>query len=154
MSELAASDYPLPAFYFRVKFASSGDSADTAFQEVSGIGAQLDTEDVVEGGENRFVHKLPKAVKHSNLVLKRGIAPNSSLLVQWCIKVFEQGVDIAITPMTITVELLDETGQPARSWSFVNAYPVSWQVEGFNASKNEVAIEKLEFSYQYLTRER
>ncbi|HEY0921270.1 phage tail protein [Rheinheimera pacifica] len=154
MSELATSDYPLPAFYFRVKFASSGDSADTAFQEVSGIGAQLDTEDVVEGGENRFVHKLPKAVKHGNLVLKRGIAPNSSLLVQWCIKVFEQGVDIAITPMTITVELLDDTGQPARSWSFVNAYPVSWQVEGFNASKNEVAIEKLEFSYQYVNRER
>lgn len=115
---------------------------------------QLDTEEVVEGGENRFVHKLPKAVKHGNLVLKRGIAPNSSALVQWCIKVFEQGVDITMTPMTITVELLNETGQPARSWSFVNAYPVSWQVEGFNATKNEVAIEKLEFSYQYVNRER
>ncbi|MDP2715124.1 phage tail protein [Rheinheimera sp.] len=154
MSELAASDYPLTAFYFRVKFAATGGNADTAFQEVSGIGVQLDTEDVVEGGENRFVHKLPKAVKHGNLVLKRGIASNNSALVQWCIKVFEQGVDISITPMTIMVELLDSKGQPARSWSFVNAYPVSWQVEGFNAGKNEVAIEKLEFSYQYVNKER
>ena len=147
------SEYPLPAFYFRVKFAVSGDSTDTAFQEVSGIGVQMDTEEVVEGGENRFVHRLPKAVKHSNLVLKRGIADVNSPLIKWCLKVFEHGLDSAITPMTISVALLDSKGQPARSWGFVNAWPVSWQVEAFNASKNEVAIEKLEFSYQYLSRE-
>ena len=147
------SEYPLPAFYFRVKFAASGDSTDTAFQEVSGIGVQMDTEEVVEGGENRFVHRLPKAVKHSNLVLKRGIADVNSPLIKWCLKVFEHGLDSAIAPMTISVALLDSKGQPARSWGFVNAWPVSWQVEAFNASKNEVAIEKLEFSYQYLSRE-
>ncbi|KKO44074.1 phage tail protein [Arsukibacterium ikkense] len=147
------AEYPLPAFYFRVKFAATGDSTDTAFQEVSGIGVQMDTEEVIEGGENRFVHKLPKAVKHSNLVLKRGIADVNSPLIKWCLKVFEQGLDSAITPMTISVALLDSNGQPARSWGFVNAWPVSWQVEAFNASKNEVAIEKLEFSYQYLSRE-
>ncbi|HEX5793374.1 MAG TPA: phage tail protein [Rheinheimera sp.] len=147
------TQYPLAAFYFRVKFAATGDSADTAFQEVSGIGAQLETEEVTEGGENRFVHRLPKTVKYSNLVLKRGIADINSQLVKWCLKVFEQGLDSAITPMTMMVELLDSAGQPARSWSFVNAWPVSWQVEAFNAAKNEVAIEKLEFSYQYMTRE-
>ena len=59
----------------------------------------------------------------------------------------------ASVAMTISVALLDNKGQPARSWGFVNAWPVSWQVEAFNASKNEVAIEKLEFSYQYLSRE-
>lgn len=153
MSEQSAAGYPLPAFYFRVKFAASGDAADTAFQEVSGIGVQIDTEDIVEGGENRFVHRLPKGVKYNNLVLKRGIAANSSPLVQWCIRVFEQGLDLTISPMTINVELLGNDGQPARSWSFVNAWPVSWQIEGFNASKNEVAIEKLELSYQYVNRE-
>ena len=145
--------YPLPAFYFRVKFATTGDSADTAFQEVSGIGGQIDTEEITEGGENRFVHRLPKAVKDSNLVLKRGIADINSELVKWCLKVFSQGLDTAIAPMTIMVELLDSEGQPARSWSFVNAWPVSWQVDAFSASKNEVAIEKLEFSYQYMSRE-
>ena len=55
--------------------------------------------------------------------------------------------------VAMSVALLDSKGQPARSWGFVNAWPVSWQVEAFNASKNEVAIEKLEFSYQYLSRE-
>ena len=33
---------------------------------------------MVEGGENRFVHRLPKPVKHPNLVLKRGLATTSS----------------------------------------------------------------------------
>ena len=32
----------------------------------------MEIETVVEGGENRFVHRLPKPVKHPNLVLKRG----------------------------------------------------------------------------------
>jgi hypothetical protein len=48
-------DYPLPAFYFKVTFSAKGDE-DAAFQEVSGIGSQIETEPYAEGGENRFVH--------------------------------------------------------------------------------------------------
>ena len=37
---------------------------------------------MVEGGENRFVHQLPKAVKHPNLALKRGLASDRQRPVQ------------------------------------------------------------------------
>ncbi len=47
---------------------------DAAFQEVGGLEAEIEVETVVEGGENRFVHRLPKPVKHPNLSLKRGLA--------------------------------------------------------------------------------
>ena len=61
---------PPPVFAFRVDI--DGAESDTSFQEVSGLEVQFETEDVVEGGQNRFVHRLPTRTKYSNLLLKRG----------------------------------------------------------------------------------
>ncbi|MBT8339629.1 MAG: phage tail protein [Desulfatitalea sp.] len=152
MSTPSDADYPLPAFHFCVTFSEKSDE-DAAFKEVSGIGAQIETESYSEGGENRFVYELPKAVKHPKLVLKRGIAENSSPLVQWCKSVLENGLNEAITPKLIHVMLLDADGQAVRQWSFDDAYPVNWEVESFNATKNEVAIEKIELAYGHCQRE-
>lgn len=152
MSTQPEANYPLPAFYFAVTFSEKGDE-DAAFQDVSGIGAQMDIESYAEGGENRFVYQLPKAVKHPKLVLKRGIAPDASKLMQWCKSVLENGLNDPITPKLIHVTLLNDQGQPARKWSFADAYPVNWEVEGFNATKNNVAIEKIELAYSFSQRE-
>lgn len=144
--------YPIPAFHFKVTFSEKEDE-DAAFQDVSGIGAQMETISYAEGGENRFVYELPKAVKHPKLSLKRGILPKASPLVQWCKSVLENGFDDPIVPKLIHVMLLNEKGQPACKWSFADAYPVNWEVESFNAVKNEVAVEKIELIYSYSRRE-
>lgn len=146
------SDYPPSAFYFKVVFSATAGTADTSFQEVSGIGSEIETESYVEGGENRYVHQLPKSVKHPKLVLKRGIAQMTSPLVIWCRSVFEGDFMIPIVPMPMMVYLMNENKIPIRAWSFANAYPVSWEVESFNSTKNEVAIEKLELNYNYSNR--
>ena len=146
------SEYPLPAFYFKVVFAATGGHSDTSFQEVSGISLEMETEDLIEGGENRFVHRLPKSIKYPKLVLKRGIAEMDSPLVKWCREVLEGAFIEKLKPMTVKVSLMNEAGKPVRAWSFVNAFPVSWEVEGFNSTKNEVAIEKIELSYNYMDR--
>jgi len=147
-----SEDYPLPAFYFKVTFAASSASDDTSFQEVSGIGSEMETEDLAEGGENRFSHRLPKSVKHPKLVLKRGIATMDSPLVTWCKEVLEGEFIAPVKPMVVDVSLMNEAGEPTRVWSFSNAYPVNWEVEGFNSTKNEIAIEKIELSYNYFDR--
>ncbi len=145
------SDYPAPAFHFRVEFAHTP-GLDAAFQEVSGIGPEMETEDVAEGGENRFVHRLPKTVKHPRLVLKRGIGAVASPLVKWCKTVLENDFATPVKPTSVLVTLLDENGLPLRVWSFLNAFPVKWEVDAFNSTKNEVAIESIELSYQYSKR--
>ena len=63
--------YPPVGFHFRVDFgiAPQGD-LDGRFQEVSGLASELGSEEVVEGGENRFSHRLPGRAKFGNLVLK------------------------------------------------------------------------------------
>ena len=148
-SELGPGGYPLPAFFFEVIIAS-GD--DTSSQEVTGIKTELELESVAEGGENRFLHRLPKAVKHPNLVLKRGIAKRDSALVKWCKEVLEQEFTKPIETRELQVRLLNEQKEAVRAWSFVNAYPVSWEVESFNSTKNEVAIEKIELAYSHSER--
>ena len=76
--------YPPVGFHFRVEFILDGTvESDTRFQEVSGLSAELGTEEVVEGGENRFSHRLPTRAKYSNLTLKRGLLTESGL-IDWC----------------------------------------------------------------------
>lgn len=151
-SLLKSDRYPPSAFYFKVVFSATLGMSDTSFQEVTGIGSEIETEDVIEGGENRYVHQLPKSVKHPKLVLKRGIAKMSSPLVIWCRSVLEADYISPIVPKPISVFLLNENKTPIRAWSFTNAYPVNWEVESFNSTKNEVAVEKIELSYNYSNR--
>jgi phage tail-like protein len=144
---------PPVAFHFAVSFGAAPPAVDGSFQEVSGIAPEIETEPVAEGGENRFVHQLPKAVKNSKLMLKRGVAGLESPLVKWCRDVLEGGLVKPISPKVVHVFLLDGSGTPLRAWSFANAYPVRWEVEPFNSTKNELALEKIELSYAYSKRE-
>lgn len=144
--------YPPSAFYFKVVFSATMGMSDTSFQDVSGITSELETETVTEGGENRYQLQLPKAVKHPLLELKRGIASATSPLVVWCRSVFEMDFAVPIVPMPIAVYLMDENQVPIRAWTFANAFPVKWEVEGFGSTKNEVAIEKIALSYTYSNR--
>jgi phage tail-like protein len=144
--------YPPPAFHFQVVFTGDPSITDTAFQEVSGIGATLDTEPYHEGGENSFLLQLPTGMSHPKLVLKRGVATTGSKLVAWCRSVLEEGFVAGINTKSLHISLLDENHAPVRVWSLENAYPVGWEVESFNATKNEVAIEKIELHYSRVTR--
>jgi phage tail-like protein len=144
--------YPPVAFHFAVRFGDGRGGFDAAFQEVSGIAAQMELDSLVEGGENRFVHQLPKAMKAQRLVLKRGVATLESELVRWCRSVFDGGLALKIQPRVVHVELRNAKGQPMRQWSMANAWPVQWDTQPFGAQKNEVAIEKIELAYAYAER--
>ena len=141
------------AFHFSVTFADEASpKTRMAFQEVSGLDTHPDVDAVTEGGENRFVHKLPKQIKHQNLKLKRGLSSMDSAIMKWCKSTLEEGFAKPITTKTVVIELLNETGAPVASWSVRNAYPVKWSVGAFDAMKNDLAIETIELSYTTITR--
>lgn len=146
-------DFSLPvAFQFLVTIQDANLPQDMAFAEVSGLDVEIEIETVVEGGENTFVHRLPKGAKHSNLVLKRGIADASNGLASWCKEVLEGGLVKQIKPRNILISLCDQNNAPVRSWAFSNAYPVKWSTGGLDASKNAIAIETIEFAYHTIER--
>ena len=142
--------YPPVGFHFRVEFTLDGvQDGDIRFQEVSGLAAELGIEEVAEGGENRFSHRLPTRAKYSNLILKRGLLTDSRL-IDWCIDAIENFV---FEPTTVNVTLLNENHEPvAESYSFVRAWPVKWAVSDFKAQDNSIVVETLELAYNYFAR--
>lgn len=141
--------YPPVAFHFRVDVNDEGDGdADARFQEVSGLSHELSLEELAEGGENRFVHKLPGRARYGNLVLRRGLAKGSALH-RWCDDALG-GLDIR--PRTVTVKLLNEEHAPLVTWSFERAYPVKLSVGDLKAQDNALAIETLELAYSRFVR--
>ena len=144
--------YPPVGFHFAVKFQLSPPNfADTRFQEVSGLSSEVGIEEIEEGGENRYTHRLPTRVKYGNLVLKRGLLTDSGL-IKWCKKAIEN-LDFETT--TVNVILLDENHIPVGdTFSFVKAYPVKWSISDFKAQENSIVVETLELAYSYFTRVR
>lgn len=139
---------PPVAFHFSVAFAGDGLATQkVAFQEVSGLESEKEVESFLEGGENHFVHTLPKAVKHPNLRLKRGLVREDSDLIAWCKSVVDGDFSKPIEPKDLVVELIGEDTTTIARWEIGNAYPVKWSVGDFDAMRNEVAIETIELAY-------
>lgn len=144
--------WPAPAFYFKVAFAAAELRGDSAFQEVSGLGSELAFEEIREGGENRYVQRLPNGIKHAPLELKRGIEALDSPLVQWCRATMDGDGLARIQTLPLAVYLMNVHKVPIRAWQFADAFPIKWEFDPFNSTKNEVAIEKIVLSYSYSTR--
>ncbi len=154
-----AAYYPPPAFAFAVALVPSAGSssqqqaaADGAFEEVTGVDARVEVEEVIEGGVNGYVHRLPGVTKSSNLVLKRGYVTQSSTLAQWALQTVGSTLGAPIQTQALTVSLLGPTQQPIAVWTFQNAWPIRWEVGPFDASRNEVLTETLEIAYTTVTR--
>lgn len=138
--------YPPVGFHFSVVFEIFPQTPnDFRFQEVQGLTVDVETEDFKEGGENRFVHKLPKRTKYTELVLKRGMFIGSGIVL-WCRNAIE---NFDFQPTNLVITLLNEVHVPIAAWYVVNAYPVSWSVSNFNAEENKVVIESIKLHYNY-----
>ncbi len=156
---MVANGYvPPPAFSFTVTVAGSGASlqqssgADASFQEVSGLEAKFETETVREGGENRYVLTLPVSTKSPNLVLKRGYLTKASFLSEWTAQTVGSTLNAPILTQTLVVMLIGADRVPLVAWNFDRAWPVRWVTGPFDALKNEVLTEVLEFAYAGVTR--
>lgn len=142
--------YPPLGFHFRVHFDLDGATdRDTRFQEVTGLSAEIGVEEVVEGGENRFAHRLPTRGRYTNLVLKRGLLVGSGI-VQWCKDAIE---NMIFDPVTVDVTLLNEKHEPlGDTYSYQRCWPVKWAVSDFKAQENAIVVETLELAYSYYRR--
>lgn len=142
---MAGVYYPPVGFHFKVEVLGlpPGDN-DARFMEVSGLSVETITEEVPEGGENRFVQKYPGRAKYPELILKRGLLVSSSL-AQWVLGCLQ---DQDITPKDLDIKLLNENHEPLVTWHVSKAYPTKWSVSDLNATSNAIVVETLQFFYQ------
>ena len=146
-----AAYYPPVGFYFKVEVLDvAPNDLDVRFSEVGGLSVELVTEEMPEGGENRFVQRYPVRAKYADLVLKRGLLKDSAVL-DWARGCIE---DLQIEAKDIDVKLLDENGDPLMTWHVVGAYPTRWSISDLNASANAIVVESMQLAYRYFTVDR
>lgn len=120
-----------------------------SFTEVSGLAVTIETEQVVEGGQNQYTHTLLGRMTWPNLVFKRGITDTDSLFA-WLStfsgeKLADEGNRIRGSGGKIS--LFDAAGTPVREWSFLDAKPVRWTGPSFASSGSDLAMEELEVAH-------
>lgn len=139
-------EYPFVGFHFLVVFEIFPQVPnDFRFQEVSGLNVSVNVDTYNEGGENRFVHRLPGRTTYSDLLLKRGMTLVSGVTA-WCIDAIE---NFNYQPTNMLVSLLNADHLPVSSWYVANAYPVKYDIAGFNAEQNQIVIESMTLRYEY-----
>jgi phage tail-like protein len=117
--------------------------AQAVFTEVTGLAMEMAVEDVEEGGNNGFVHRLPGRCKVSNLTLKRGMTTSNDFL-KWSRDVARGKIE----KKNVSVILYNLNGTEAMRWTFEHAYPVKWSGPQFKADDTAVAIETVELAHE------
>ena len=113
------------------------------FQEVSGLSAEMSTEDYQEGGMNDFVHKLPKTVKYGDIVLKKGLL-DFNMLGAWYQSIV---MGAPIVRMSGSIRILNSKRLPTYSWDFFEAYPIKWEASGVSASNSGIITESITLTH-------
>lgn len=143
--ELLNPDPPL-SHRFGVFFFAGGvipNPIDIRFQKVSGLGAEVTTDSLDEGGQNLYSHRLPKKISYNNLVLERGMVIGSPLNIEFnvALSLFK------FAPSNVLVTLFTESSIPVAGWLFTKAYPVKWSASDLDANANAVMIDTMELAY-------
>lgn len=131
--EYQRSNYPLPAYNFRVAV----DGTAMSFAEVAGLHREYQTVTYRHGlsyWEGEAISKF-RYDKYVSITMKRGTVKGVAFLYQW--------LD-SKTVRTLDVSLCDETGTPVLRWHVAKAVPVKLDAPTFDARTSESAIETLE----------
>lgn len=143
-SAQSTSVWPLPKFYFQVKW----DSEELSFQEVSGLDIEAQPIEYRHGNSKEFsTIKMPGIQKSGNITMKKGIFKSDNKFWDW----FIQNKMNTIKRLPITISLLDETNSPTMVWTVKNAWPTKITGTDLKSDSNEVAIESIEIAHEGIT---
>jgi phage tail-like protein len=119
------------------------------FREVYGLQVSIAFQEIHEGGQNGFVHKVPGRMSWPNVVFRRGMTESDNLF-DWLSKASGEGYagnSNKLTRSTGAVTAIDDIGNRLRSWEFDSVFPVRWKGPDFNVTSNDFLDEELEVAH-------
>lgn len=136
-----ADAYLPPAQALLVALVAAGQ-----FQDVTGLGAELEVMDYAEGGRNDYVHQLPVRHSWNRITLSRGIVRDPGLWF-WYLAGLSQSLGARRDGAIL---LLTPSGVPAIGWIFRAGLAAKWTGPELKATEDAIAIESLEIAHQGL----
>ena len=113
------------------------------FTGCEGLAAEYTVEEVVEGGNNSYVYKLPSRVKYTNVKLSRLLTKDSGKTAAWFSKYAKGGQKRG----QATITLFDVKGKAICRWELKEVHPLNWTGPNFSTDGSGVAKETLELIY-------
>lgn len=145
---MAAHQDPLVGFHFAIEIQGV---VTGYFTECSGIGSEqevIEHKVVTETGQE-VVMKIPGRLKWENITLKRGITTNMDIW-NWRKQVEDGEVDSARRNGSII--MYDQHLAPAARWDFERAWPVKVSGPQPKADSNDIGVEELTITHEYIKR--
>jgi len=142
-----ADNFPLPVFFFRVDIGGR----EIGFQEVQGLGADIEYEELRDVANASSTNRTFKKIKYKNLILKKGVFKDGLNDIKDVAAIFYQaggGRNPRVTPTTIIIDLLNEGEQEVLTWTLRGCVPVKYEFGALNAMQSDILIETMEFQYQ------
>jgi len=123
------------------------------FSEVTIPDASSDVVEYREGNGPTTVTKLAGLRKYGNVTLKWGITDSMELYEKWRKPVEEGKTDKTDeVRKNVAIILMNEAGEAAARWEFVEAWPSKYDAPDLNAKGTDVAIETLEIVHEGMER--
>ena len=132
---------PLQKFKYRLTIP--GLPSGIGFQKVSGLTHEVGVAEYDEGGFD-YTHKLPGRQKVGEVTAERGSYADNSFH-----NLLKQALTNPNVRNTVIIEHLDRFGNPARTYKLAEAWVSKWESSDFDASSDDVAIEKLTIQFEY-----
>jgi phage tail-like protein len=110
-----------------------------AWSKCEGLTFEYDVQEVKEGGNNEYVHRLPGRVKLQNLKLTRPLDKDTQKVADWLASVAREP-----RRSTAQIEIVDEGGETVATWRLQGIYPFRWSGPTLDTGANSIALEVLE----------
>jgi len=146
---MADSENPLVGFHFGIDI---GNGVITGyFTECAGLGSEHEIIEhkVVDNSGHEVTMKIPGRLKWENIVLKRGITKSMDLW-DWRKKVEDGKVEDARRDGSVI--MYDNTLKEVARWDFERAWPVKITGPQPKADSNEIGIEEITVTHEYIRR--
>ncbi|CAM4280389.1 phage tail protein [Pseudoalteromonas ostreae] len=136
---------PMVGYRFAALITSAAipNPIDIFFKEISGLKVSR----TIDYEGNRVSIKSDRQTR--NLVLKRGVLRTGSTLELTNFISLPQWNQFAVRN-DILITLLNDNNLPTKAWLVTRAFMESWEWDSLDATRNDVLIESISFSYQSL----
>jgi phage tail-like protein len=145
---MAGREDPLVGFHFAIEIQGA---VTGYFTECAGIGSEheiIEHKVVTEAGQE-VVMKIPGRLKWEDITLKRGITSNMDIW-GWRKDVEDGNVESARRDGSII--MYDQHLAPVARWDFEKAWPVIVSGPQPKSDSNEIGIEELKITHEYIKR--
>jgi phage tail-like protein len=92
-------------------------------------------------------HKRPGRVKYGDITLKRGLSA-STTLTDWS----QKTIDGTVEYKTGSIVVYNAADKEVDRWNFENAWPSKWSASDLSADSDDVMIEEVTLSHDFLVR--